>query len=367
MALNEKELAVLDLIRKNPYVSQQEMADILQIPRPTIANIISSLTRKGKIFGRAYVLADEKEVICIGGANIDRKFHLDGQTQLGTSNPASMTVSVGGVARNVAENLGRLDHRVRLLSVAGNDNDWEKIVQECGNYMDVTDVGQLYGHSTGSYSAVIDPEGELVIAMANMAVYDHLTPEYIESKMKLFANASMLVVDLNCPKDTVKAVKNITQMNQIPLTIVPVSSPKMNRMPEDLTGVTWFICNKDEAEAYTGLTIQSDTDWRNVVIKLLEYGAENVVVTRGSLGVMAGSINDEPVYYKAFESSQIEDVTGAGDAFVSGLIHGYLTESTLEESVQMGLINASKTLECPTTVRPDLTKQQLLTDLEEYK
>lgn len=367
MSLNEKELAVLDLIRKNPYLSQQEMADTLQIPRPTIANIISSLTRKGKIFGRAYVLADEKEVICIGGANIDRKFHLDVPTQLGTSNPASMTVSVGGVARNVAENLGRLDHSVRLLSVAGNDSDWEKIVQECGTYIDVSDVGLLYGQSTGSYSAVIDPEGELVIAMANMAVYDLLTPKYIESKMKLFANASMIVIDLNCPKETVTIVKNLAQMNHIPLTIVPVSSPKMNRMPENLTSVTWFICNKDEAEAYTGISINCDKDWREAIHKLLEYGAENVVVTWGAKGVMAGSTSSAPVYYSAFESDRIEDVTGAGDAFVSGVIHGYLADASLEESVQMGLMNASKTLECSYTVRPDLTKQQLRIDLEEYK
>ena len=132
------------------------MADALQISRPSLANIISGLIKQGKILGRAYILPEDREIICIGGANIDRKFHLNDRTQLGTSNPASMTVSVGGVARNIAENLGRLDHNVRLLTVAGNDSDWELIAGESSAYMDVSDVGQLIGKSTGSYSAVLD-------------------------------------------------------------------------------------------------------------------------------------------------------------------------------------------------------------------
>lgn len=365
--MNDKEKAILDLIRINPYLSQQEMADALQIPRPTLANLISGLIKRGKISGRAYILTEEKEVICIGGANIDRKFHLHDHTQLGTSNPATMTVSVGGVARNIAENLGRLDHHVRLLTVAGNDNDWEKIVQESASFMDVSDAAILYGQSTGSYSAVLDPTGELVIAMANMDVYDSLTPSYLEDKTRVLANASMIVVDLNCPKETVNSVKNIAQLHGIPLTIIPVSSPKMNRMPVDLTGVTWFICNRDEAETFTGHTIENDEDWKEVARKLLDYGAENIVVTRGSKGVMAATAGMEPIHFNAIKNIHIEDVTGAGDAFVSGVLFGYLEGSTLVESVQLGLLNASKTLECSYTVRPDLTKEQLTKEMEDYR
>ena len=208
MELNEKERAVLDLIRANPYLSQQEMADALQISRPSLANIISGLIKQGKILGRAYILPEDREIICIGGANIDRKFHLNERTQLGTSNPASMTVSVGGVARNIAENLGRLDHNVRLLTVAGNDSDWDVIAGESSAFMDVSDVGQLIGKSTGSYSAVLDSEGELVIAMANMEVYDSLTPVYLEEKSRMISNASMIIIDLNCPKESVDYIKN---------------------------------------------------------------------------------------------------------------------------------------------------------------
>ena len=107
--VNEKETAIVTILRKDPFLTQQEMADQLNMSRPALANLISGLTRRGIITGRAYVLSEENGVVCIGGANVDRKFHLKDVAQLGTSNPVEMSVSVGGVARNIADNLGRLN------------------------------------------------------------------------------------------------------------------------------------------------------------------------------------------------------------------------------------------------------------------
>ena len=47
--LTEKEQVIFDLIRKNPYISQQELAEILGLSRPSVANIISGLIKKGNI------------------------------------------------------------------------------------------------------------------------------------------------------------------------------------------------------------------------------------------------------------------------------------------------------------------------------
>lgn len=363
--MNDKEAAILKLLRKNPYLTQQDMADQLNMSRPALANLISGLTKRGVITGRAYILSEENEIVCIGGANVDRKFHLKDTTQLGTSNPSTMSVAVGGVARNIAENLGRLEHSVRLLTVAGNDADWQLIEQESENYMDVAAVGLLPGKSTGSYSAVLSPDGELVVAMANMDVYDVLSVDYIESNDRLIANATLAVMDLNCPKETVEYVKSRAVVHGTDLVIIPVSSPKMTRMPDDLQGVTWFICNQDEAEAYTGQSIQNEQDWGSAVHKLFEAGAENVVVTAGSKGVLAGKRGEEVKRYIAMDGVSVEDVTGAGDAFVSGVLHGHLEGMDMDNAIRCGLVNAAKTLESSYTVRPELSKAQLIIELEE--
>ena len=365
MTLKDKELSIIKLIRENPYLSQQEMADRLQMSRPALANLISGLTRRGIIKGRAYVLSDGNEIICIGGANVDRKFHLGEDAKLGTSNPAYVNATVGGVARNVGENLGRLGATIRLLTVAGNDADWRLIQQQSSSFMDVTSVGFIPGEATGSYSAVLNPDGELVVAMANMSIYDSLTPSYLEPYDNLLVNAELIVIDLNCPVETVEYSRQRALLHGVGLVIVPVSSPKMTHMPENLDGVIWFICNQDEAEAYTGITIQTDEDWIKAVQTLLDSGAENVVVTAGGRGVMAGSSESTIQHYAAIHKVQIEDVTGAGDAFVSGVLYGYLEGMDMEESIRCGLVNASKTLESSFTVRPELTSTQIEIEMEE--
>lgn len=364
-AMNEREQAVLELIRQNPFMSQQEMADKMNLSRPVLANLVSSLTKQGKIIGRAYILPEENEIICIGGANLDRKFHVKGTVQLGTSNPSSSTFSVGGVGRNIAENLGRLGHDVTMLTTAGKDSDWQAIQEASEAFMNLRYVEQLPDASTGSYTAIMDEKGELALAVANMDVYDLLLPSLLKQHESMLMNAGCFIIDLNCPKETVEYIQNIAIAREIPLVIVPVSSPKMNRLPYSLKGVTWFICNTDEAEAIVGHAIHTEKDYANALQHLLNAGITHAVITAGSKGVFAATNAIGPRHFAAKQITKIEDVTGAGDAFVSGVIHSWLTKQPFEACIDAGLTNAKNTLASPFTVRPELTEEQLKKEMEE--
>ena len=50
--INEYEEKILRLIRENPFISQQELSEIVGVSKPSIANIISGLI----VLGKAYVL-----------------------------------------------------------------------------------------------------------------------------------------------------------------------------------------------------------------------------------------------------------------------------------------------------------------------
>ena len=363
--MSEREQAVLALIRQNPFMSQQEMADHMNMSRPVLANLISSLTKQGKIIGRAYVLPEENEIICIGGANLDRKFHVKGTVQLGTSNPASSTYSVGGVGRNIAENLGRLGHEVTLLTTAGKDADWQVIQEASEGFMNLRFVEQIPDASTGSYTAIMDERGELALAVANMDVYDLLLPNWLKQHETLLINAGCFVIDLNCPKETVEYIQNLAIAREIPLVIVPVSSPKMNRLPDTLKGVTWFICNTDEAETIVGRAIETENDYVHALQHLLDAGIQYAVITAGAKGVYAATSGTKPRHFPAKHITKIEDVTGAGDAFVSGVIHSWLTKQPFEACINAGLTNAKYTLASPYTVRPELSEELLKNEMEE--
>ncbi|WP_026575091.1 carbohydrate kinase [Bacillus sp. UNC438CL73TsuS30] len=363
--MNEKEQLILDLIRKNPYVSQQELAETLGLSRPSVANMISGLTKKGKIIGRAYILSESQEVICIGGANIDRKFHTKEKAQLGTSNPIYATQNAGGVARNIAENLGRLGMGISLISASGTDKDWSFIEDASSLYMNLETVVQFPEKSTGSYTAVLDPNGELIIALADMEVYESITPDLLLKQDALLSRAKCIVVDLNCPKESIQFLCQFAKGHNIPIALIPVSSPKMSRLPNDLTGVTWLITNRDESEMYFQAEIKNIEDWKKALENWLALGISNVIITNGKKGSMIGNKEEGIFHVPSFELKEIIDVTGAGDAFSSAVIHTWLEGKSLPEIAKAGNVNAAKTLQSPYTVRQDLSAEQLQKDMEE--
>lgn len=346
------------MIKKNPYLSQQDMAKQLNISRPTLANIISGLMRKGEIIGRAYILPDKGTVVVVGGANVDRKFHINDKVQYGSSNPSTISISVGGVARNIAENLGRLGHTVKLITLMGKDQDAVFIEESSSAFIDFELVERLEEEKTGSYSAILDNKGDLVLGLANMAIYDSLLPQIIKKYEVTLLNSKCIVVDLNCPKETVEYLREVAISKNIEFTIVPVSSSKMKNMPDNLKGVTYFICNLDEAETYLNRHIEQSEEFEEAIEELLKKGAENVVLTIGNKGVYIGNSSGIK-HLEAIKVNEVNDVTGAGDAFVGATIHGILVGETFEEAVQLGLYNASKTIESDYTVRHDLSLEEL--------
>ncbi|WP_088008207.1 carbohydrate kinase [Indiicoccus explosivorum] len=362
--MNRKEEEVLELIRLNPYMSQQEMAERLGMSRPSLANMISGLIREGKVLGRAYMLPAGGTVVCIGGANVDRKFQLSEPLQMGTSNPVSAAKSAGGVARNVAENLGRLGHEVKLMSIVGRDNDWQTIEESSKPFMSLELTETQRDLPTGSYTAVLDTDGNMLFAMADMEICDYLDPEHLSRYEGQLLAASLIVMDLNCPAESVSYVQQLAESREIPLAVIAVSSPKIDRLGETLRGITWFICNKDEAEAYTGETIETEEQWRRTAWEFIDLGARNVAITWGENGVMAGNIQNIR-HYSVKPAKVMRDVTGAGDAFTSALLHGYLNGFEFEDIVKAGLTNAAKTLHSPLTVRQELTASRLKEEMEE--
>jgi pseudouridine kinase len=362
--MTEKEQLIYDLIRKNPYISQQELAEAVGLSRPSVANLISGLTKKGHILGRAYILNESQQIVCIGGANLDRKFQVKNKAKLGTSNPIRSVKSVGGVARNIAENLGRLGQEVSLITACGADSDWFFIEESSKLYMNLDQVAKLPGMATGSYTAVLDTDGEMIIALADMEVYESLTPELLLKQVALLDRAKCIVADLNCPKETLQFLSYFAKKHERPLVLIPVSSPKMERLPDDLNGVTWLITNRDESETYFNRTISNQAEWQQAVEKWLSQGIDNVVITNGKNGAMIGNIK-EGIFHVPAIQTEVVDVTGAGDAFSAAVIFSWLEGKNLIEIAKAGTINAAKTLESTFTVRQDLSAAQLQLDMEE--
>ena len=160
---------LLALVESNPFISQQELADQLGLSRSAVAGHLAQLTKEGRILGRAYVLPQRQPIVCIGGTNLDRKLRGLGPLRMGSSNPATQHETAGGVARNIAENLARLGLPVHLLTAVGRDAAGQSLLAQLQALgVDCAGSLQAVDAATGSYTAVLDPQGELVLALGRL-------------------------------------------------------------------------------------------------------------------------------------------------------------------------------------------------------
>jgi pseudouridine kinase len=344
-----------ELIRANPFISQQDLAVQLRLSRSAVAGYIAGLIRDRRLLGRAYVLPDNRPIVCLGAANLDRKLRSNATLKMGTSNPARQDESFGGVARNIAENLARLAAPVSLITVIGDDSSGKALLDHAeAAGIDTRGTLRLQGVCTGTYTAVLDDHGEMLLALADMALYDLLTPEFLATRQPQRAVGALTVADMNLPKETLKSLLADALRDAIPLVIVAVSQPKMAHLPQDLRGLRLLILNQGELEMRVGHALGTEAELLAACRLVQSQGAQDVIVTRGGTGVVYTTPHG--IAHLDAPNAHIVDVTGAGDAFSAAvcwsLFHG--SEDLLLAS-RRGLRLSAMTLECEETVCPYLS------------
>ena len=344
-----------ELIRANPFISQQDLAVQLRLSRSAVAGYIAGLIRDRRLLGRAYVLPDNRPIVCLGGANLDRKLRSNSTLKMGTSNPARQDESYGGVARNIAENLARLSAPVSLITVIGDDSSGQALLAHAeAAGIDTRATLKLQGICTGTYTAVLDDHGEMMLALADMALYDALTPDFLATRQPQRTVGALTVADMNLPHDTLLTLLEDARRDAIPLVIVAVSQPKMARLPLELQGLRLLILNQGELETRVGHTIRTEAELLAACRLVQSQGAQDVIVTRGGTGVVYTTT--EGIAHLEAPDAHIIDVTGAGDAFAAAvcwsMFHG---SEDLLLACRRGLRLSAMTLECEETVCPYLS------------
>ncbi len=365
MKLNENENKVLTILKEDPYVSQQFIADQLKLSRSAIANLISGLQNKGYILGKPYVLKTEEYVTCIGGANIDYTFRLEEEMILGTSNPVNSLTSNGGVIRNVADNLSRLNHSVSLMSVLGDDRAGEDLLSYSKKIMEVFACDKLPHESTGGYYSVIGKDGNMKVGFADMSINRHMNRSWILGHKRHLNLSTWLIADTNMAKDALEALIEYAQSEHKKLAIIGVSGPKMKYVPDDLHGVEILISNLDESQSY----FKTGEENLEVLINMwIEKGIKQVIITHGKNG-SAYHDGNQIGYQKAYlvKDENVVDVTGAGDAFSSAVLHGLINQESMEKSLKYGAVSSSLTVQSKSAVNPKLSINLIKEELKKYE
>jgi pseudouridine kinase len=354
----DKEKQILHHIRMNPFISQQELSSKVGLSRPAVANYIANLTRRGEIKGRGYILGEESSIVCIGGANTDRKARTNQKVRLYSSNPVRITETCGGVARNFAENLSRLGVSTSLIACVGEDKEGNWLLKETKSVgVDISQVWVLPMERTGNYTALLDVDGETIVAMADMTIYEKITTSMFEEKWSHIAASQAVFLDTNIPEESIRYLIKRCRDESIPLYIDPVSSTKAQRLPVRLDGVELLLPTREEAEILSDMRIESITDCQLACEKIRQRGVKQIIVTLGNEGVFYSSA-DESGHLPPY-TTDIIDVTGADDAFASCAIYGMMMKESLIGSCELGLAGAALTLQTEESISPVLKPEKL--------
>jgi pseudouridine kinase len=301
-------------------------------------------------------------VLVIGASSIDIKGR-PGQSLLPqTSTPGDVRLSVGGVARNVAENLARLDTKVILLSAVGNDHFGHTILEQTARAgVDVSHVVRSDHIHSGAYLALLDEQGRLAYSIDDMAIMETLTPRTIYARRALFKGAGIVFLDGNVPPQTIASVIKAARSARVPVAVDPTSVALAPRYTPYLADISLMTPNLNEAEVFCERTIKGRRSAINAARHLVSLGVETAIITLGPDGLAYATAEARgwvPAIHK-----DIVDLTGAADALTAGVIFGQLNGLPLDESVRLGVSAAALTYQSVETVRPDLSLELLYEQL----
>ena len=356
MRLTAREQAIVALLRRDPLIGSEAIAERLGTTRAAVNVHLSNLGKKGVILGRGYVLREEPSVVVVGGANMDVKARSTRTAVPATSNPGTGSMAAGGVGRNIAENLARLGTRTHLVAAIGNDGLGDQVLAATSAAGVHVEHVRRSARATGTYTAVLDADGELVVAVSDMAATDELTPGHVDAARDLVAGASLLVLDGNLATPTLAFALDLAATVGARVLLEPVSVPKaaaLAHVVEPGRPLFAITPNRDELAALTGLPVRTARQVEMAARALHERGVELVWVRLGRRGSLLSSA--EGLVPLDAVPAEVTDVTGAGDAMLAAFCHALLGGADPAAAAAYGHAAAALTIASPHTVRPDLT------------
>jgi len=282
------------------------------------------------------------KICVIGGANVDITATSRATFRVGDSNPGTVKVSWGGVARNIAHNLVLLGDEVELLTIFSGGVFGPVIAGACRDIGIGTGHCDTAGDGTNSFFVSLNnADGELLGGVADMDATDGMTPEWLARRLDVIQAADAVIADANSPAESLAW---LIDRCPAPLYLDAVSVAKAGRIREavDLSERKHFHALKCNALENTVLS-----DVRTVSRRYVSVGAEGLRVEE-----------DGRLYEFPALPCIVRNVTGGGDALLAGIVHAG-PGASVGKAARAGLLCARCAVESPEAVSNEIKNLEL--------
>ena len=244
----------------------------------------------------------------------------------------------GGKGFNQAVAAHKAGAEVTVVTKLGRDSFAavaEDTMRELG--MDASRV--LYSEDAPTGCALISVDektgqNEIVIVPGAL---NTISPEETETLRGLLADSEYVLLQLEVNQDANERVAGLAR--ETGCKVILNSAPYSPVTDAFLSLCAMVTPNETEAEALTGVHVETDEDAAEAAAYFHERGVETVLITLGQRGVFF-SMQGEHKRIPAFEVEAV-DTTGAGDAFNGGLLAGLAEQMKLPEAIRFGQATAA--------------------------
>lgn len=302
-------------------------------------------------------MPDKPKITVIGASNIDLIGFSKDKLIYKDSNIGTLETFLGGVGRNIAENLKHLDFDVEFLSVLADDEFSKMIIDSC-NDLDISIKHSLIreNRKTSFFMAIMNRFNDLALALSAMDIYDDIPDSFILDNLEIIAQSDYCVLETNLPTSILELVTK--KLPDTRFALEAVSAKKALKAKSVLNRLYILKCNAIEAELLSNIKVEYESDYEKIVEHFLGLGIKKVFVTLGIDGVAYG--DDKEIYIGKNNILTPINTTGAGDAFMAGIIYGETNGFELYDMMQFASGCAQITIMHKNAVHPDISVQMVL-------
>ncbi|MBR1920828.1 MAG: ribokinase [Kiritimatiellae bacterium] len=254
----------------------------------------------------------KKRIVVLGSTNTDmvvkgRRLPAPGETVSG----GTFLMNPGGKGANQAVAVARLAARKgACVFVAKVGDDLFGRASAARLKKDAIDARLVVDRENASGTALIlvDDKGQNVISVA-LGANATLSPDDIRPFERDIASASVLLMQLETPLDTVLRAAEVAHAAGVAVVLNPAPARKLPRRL--LRIVDYLTPNETEAELLTGVKVVDAKSARRAADALRRLGVGHVLVTMGAKGVYCGACD------RLFPCRKVRavDCVAAGDTF----------------------------------------------------
>ncbi|MFX0073609.1 MAG: carbohydrate kinase family protein [Candidatus Hermodarchaeota archaeon] len=248
----------------------------------------------------------------------------------------------GGSGANIAANCSMLGLRAAYIGILGKDFSSQICLDDMKKRgVDLSQIKQTDKDNT-AFSVILSTEwGKDRSILAYKGANNLLTPDDVKKELfdqiKAFAWTS-LTTESGCK--AIEKALSLTKNNGGKIFAAPSMSiiknnPKWAKILISNSDVVSL--NKEEARDFTG-----ESDTLHMIHSFLDLGVKLISITDGPNGSIIS--DGKEIINSSVYSGKVEDTTGAGDAFLSGILISILNNFSLKKISK--LATAMSYLEC---------------------